>query len=183
MVEHAKKFRQNYGSQSEQTSEVKDFEVHPGAGVGGKVGEKTILVGNRRLMWASNVPVLPEVDAYISENEELARTCILVSINGRLAGALAVTDPVKPEAARVISFLQSMSISCIMVTGDNYATATAIAKEVGIREVFAETDPLGKADRIKELQVIFIFIMLLGSLFICLSAYHSYNKFIEFRKK
>jgi Cu+-exporting ATPase len=48
-----------------------------------------------------------------------------------------------------------MGISSIMVTGDNWATASAIAKEVGIEKVFAETDPLGKADRIKDLQVSF----------------------------
>lgn len=155
VVEHAKKLRQKYVAQTEYIPEVKDFEVHPGAGVGGRVGERTVFVGNKRLMYACNVPVGPEVEAYITEHEELARTCVLVSIDGKVAGAFAVTDPVKPEAARVISFLCSMNISSIMVTGDNWATANAIAKEVGIEKVFAETDPLGKADRIKELQVIF----------------------------
>ena len=65
-------------------------------------------------------------------------------------------DRVKPEAERVISFLHSIGISAIMVIGDNWVTAATIAKEVGIKTVFAETDPLGKADRIKDLQVCFI---------------------------
>lgn len=78
---------------------------------------------------------------------------MLVAIDGKVAGSFAVTDPVKPEAARVISYLHSMGLSSIMVTGDNWATAAAIAWEVGIDKVFAETDPMGKADRIKELQV------------------------------
>lgn len=153
VVEHAKKLRQKLGSPIEHVSEAKDFEVHTGAGVSGKVGEKMVLVGNRRLMQTFQVPVFPEVDDYMMKNEQLARTCILVAIDGKVAGAFAVTDPVKPEAQIVVSCLRSMGISSIMVTGDNRATANAVAKEVGIDEVFAETDPLGKANKIKELQV------------------------------
>ncbi|XP_070674481.1 copper-transporting ATPase HMA4-like isoform X2 [Malus domestica] len=77
---------------------------------------------------------------------------VLVSIDGKIAGSFAVTDPVKPEAARVISYLHSMNITSIMVTGDDWATAAASAMEVGMDKVYTETDPLGKADRIKELQ-------------------------------
>ncbi|PON78856.1 P-type ATPase, subfamily IB [Parasponia andersonii] len=153
VVGHAKRLRQNLGSNGEHIADIKEFEVHPGAGVGGKVGHRTVLVGNRRLMRAFNVPVGPQVEGYISENEHLARTCVLVAIDGEVAGAFSVTDPVKPEAGRVISFLRSMGISSIMVTGDNLATGTAVAKEVGIDRVFAETDPAGKADKIKELQL------------------------------
>lgn len=153
VVTHAKKLRQKFGSDPEPITEVKDFEVHTGAGVSGRVGEKVVLVGNRRLMQAYHVPVSSEVEDFISENEQLARTCLLVSIGGKVAGAFAVTDPLKPESQIVVSYLRSMGISSIMVTGDNWATAAAMAKEVGIDKVFAETDPLGKADKIKELQV------------------------------
>ncbi|KAH6809321.1 heavy metal atpase 5 [Perilla frutescens var. frutescens] len=153
VVEHARMLRLKHGSQNDQFTEVKDFKVHPGAGVGGKIGERAILVGNRRLMQMSNVPIVSEVDTYVSENEHLARTCVLVAIEGRITGAFAVTDPVKPEAALVVSYLHSMNISSVMVTGDNWATATAIGSQVGIKKVFAETDPLGKADKIKELQL------------------------------
>ncbi|KAJ6428072.1 hypothetical protein OIU84_023481 [Salix udensis] len=152
VVKHAKRLRQKIGPNTENITEVKDFEVHTGAGVSGKVGDRNVLVGNRRLMQACNVSVGSEVENYIREHEQLARTCVLVAIDGWVAGAFAVTDPVKPEAACVVSFLRSMGISSIMVTGDNWATASAIAKEVGIEKVFAETDPLGKADRIKDLQ-------------------------------
>ncbi|XP_031256938.1 copper-transporting ATPase HMA4-like [Pistacia vera] len=153
VVKHAKKLRQKFGSHTEQVTEAKDFEVHTGAGVSGKVGDKTVLVGNKRLMRTFHVPVESAVEDYISENEQLARTCVLVAIEGKVAGAFAVTDPVKPEAQVVVSFLRSMGISSIMVTGDNWATATAIAKEAGIEKVIAETDPIGKADKIKELQL------------------------------
>ncbi|KAL6976685.1 Copper-transporting ATPase hma4 [Sarracenia purpurea var. burkii] len=162
VIKHAKKLNQKYGSQPEKITDVEDFEVHPGAGVSGKVGDRMVLVGNKRLMRDFNVPIGPEIEEYISETEQLARTCVLVAIGGSVAGAFAVTDPVKPEAERVISFLHSMGISSIMVTGDNWATATAIAKQAGIREVFAETDPLGKADKIKELQMKGVTVAMVG---------------------
>ncbi|OMO78083.1 Cation-transporting P-type ATPase [Corchorus olitorius] len=152
-LEHARKLRQKIESNNQHLTEARDFEVHPGTGVSGKVGDKMVLVGNKRLMQSYNVTVGPDIESYISENEQLARTCVLVAIDGEVAGAFAVTDPVKPEAQPVISYLCSMGISSIMVTGDNWATAAAIAKEVGIEHVFAETDPVGKADRIKEFQM------------------------------
>lgn len=153
VVEHAKKMHQQYGLNTEHRTEVRDFEVYPGSGVGGNVGGKMVLVGNRRLMHAHDILVKPEVEDYMQESEELARTCVLVAVDGMISGAFAVSDPVKPEAKHVISFLRSMGITSIMVTGDNWATAHAIAKEVGIESVFAETDPPGKADKIKELQM------------------------------
>nr|XP_043609864.1 copper-transporting ATPase HMA4-like [Erigeron canadensis] len=152
VVEYAKNQLPDHKVQNGKGSVVKDFEVHPGAGVGCKVGDRTVLVGNKKLMRLSNVPVELAVENYFSDNEKLARTCVIVAIDGKVAGAFAVTDPVKPEAARVISFLRSMNINSIMVTGDNWSTATAIANEVGIENVFAEIDPVGKADRIKDLQ-------------------------------
>ncbi|CAN4118047.1 unnamed protein product [Withania somnifera] len=153
VVDHAKKLCLKNGAENEYHPEIEDFEVHTGAGVSGKVGERKILVGNRRLMHAFNVHVNSEVDNYISKHEHLARTCVLVAVDEKIAGAFAVTDPVKPDAAGVVSFLHSMDITSVMVTGDNWATARAVASEVGIQMVFAETDPLGKADKIKELQL------------------------------
>ncbi|KAF1877283.1 hypothetical protein Lal_00012054 [Lupinus albus] len=153
VVAYAKRLRQKFGSRAEDVPDVKDFEVHVGAGVCGKVGRRTVLVGNKRLMHACNVPICSEVERYIFENEIQARTCVLVSIDGKIAGAFSVSDPVKPEAKRVISFLHSMGIASIIVTGDNFATAIAIAREVGIDEVLAETNPLGKVDKVKELQM------------------------------
>lgn len=153
VVGHAKKLHQQYGSYNDHTVEAKDFEVHPGAGVSANIGGKMVLVGNKRLMLAFQVPISPEVQDHMSDTENLARTCVLVAVDGMICGAFAVSDPLKPEAGHVISFLSSMSISSIMVTGDNWATASAIARDLGISAVFAETDPVGKAEKIKELQV------------------------------
>ncbi|KAI4304828.1 hypothetical protein MLD38_040293 [Melastoma candidum] len=152
IMDYSKRIRQTFGSSADHLQEVKDFEVHTGAGVTGKVGERVVAVGNRKLMKTFNATLGRKVEDYISENERQARTCVLVAIDGKVAGAFAVTDPVKPEAGRVISFLHSMGISSVMVTGDNLSTATAIAKEIGIHKVFAETDPAGKAKIIREMQ-------------------------------
>ncbi|XP_020585517.1 probable copper-transporting ATPase HMA5 isoform X2 [Phalaenopsis equestris] len=152
VVEYTMKLHSKYGSSNEHVIDAKDFKVHPGAGVGAIICGKAVLVGNKKLMLASNVLVSREVDEYVAETENLARTCVLVAIDGEISGALAVSDPLKPEAAQVVSFLASMDIKSIMITGDNQATATAIAREVGIDTVFAETDPVGKAERIKDFQ-------------------------------
>ncbi|GJR10814.1 copper-transporting ATPase HMA4-like protein [Tanacetum coccineum] len=152
IVNHAKHLLPNNKTQPPNTLSVTDFQVHPGAGVECKLGTKTVLIGNKKLMSSFNIHITPEAQNYFSENEKLARTCVLFSIDYKIAGAVAVTDPVKPEASRVISYLHSMNIKTIMVTGDNWSTARAIASEIGIEKVLAERDPLGKADKIKDLQ-------------------------------
>ncbi|KAI3822873.1 hypothetical protein L1987_10472 [Smallanthus sonchifolius] len=158
VVEHAKNRLPNHKTQPSNGSTVKDFEVHPGAGVGCKVGAKTVLIGNKRLMRSFNIPIGLEAENYLLDNEKLA----LVAIDNKIVGAVAVTDPVKPEAARVVSYLQAMNIRTVMVTGDNRSTATAIATEIGIENVFAETDPLGKAEKIKELQAKGMIVAMVG---------------------
>ncbi|XP_047081249.1 copper-transporting ATPase HMA4 [Lolium rigidum] len=152
IVQYTKNLREQYGSDSDHMLDSKDFEVHPGAGVSANVEGKLVLVGNKRLMQEFEAPMSSEVEEYMSEMEGLARTCVLVAIDRIICGALAVSDPLKPEAGRVISYLTSMGITSIMVTGDNWATAKSIAKEVGISTVFAEIDPVGKAEKIKDLQ-------------------------------
>lgn len=149
--------RKKFGSRTERLKRVENFEVFPGAGVGGKVDKIPVLVGNRRLLQAHNIAVGPQVDRYVVENERLAQTCILVAINGRVAGGFGVTDPPKPGTRAVISYLRSIGITSIMVTGDNWATAFAVARGVGINEVFAEMDPTGKANKIKTLKVKLLF--------------------------
>ncbi|KAF3780725.1 putative copper-transporting ATPase [Nymphaea thermarum] len=162
VVEHAKNLRHQYGSTIAPSLDTKDFQAHPGTGVSVTIGNRKVLVGNKRLMLDANIELSHEVEYYITGAEQLARTCILVAIEGKIVGAFAVTDPVKPEAERVVSFLSSMHISSIMVTGDNWATAAAVAKEVGIHSVFAETDPLGKAEKIKELQMKGVTVAMVG---------------------
>eukprot|EP01018_Ginkgo_biloba_P032559 Gb_22148 [translate_table: standard] len=153
VVEYGQKLRGKYGSDQGFLLEAQDFQALPGQGVQAMVQHKEILVGNRRLMVDSDINLASEVEEHLQETEQLAKTCVLVAIDKQIAGAFAVADPVKPEAETVVSILHSMGIASIMVTGDNWGTANAIAREVGIEMVFAETEPLGKAERVKELQM------------------------------
>ena len=82
----------------------------------------------------------------------VGKTPMFVAVEGRLAGVIAVADPIKPESKEAISELRRMGLEIVMLTGDNRRTAEAVARQVGIERVFAEILPAGKADQVKQLQ-------------------------------
>ncbi|URE06387.1 copper-transporting ATPase [Musa troglodytarum] len=96
------------------------------------------------------IPV--ETSEILAETEGMAQSGIIISINQELTGIIAISNPLKPGAPDVISLLKSMKVKSIMVTGDNWGTANAIAQEVGIDTVIAEAKPDQKAKKVKELQ-------------------------------
>lgn len=152
IVEYAKKLK---GENDSPQHEVTDFEAIPGRGVRAMVDVKLIHVGNTKLMTEAEVPISEEVQSHLRETESMARTGVLVAIDKELVGVVSIADPVKPEAARVIQILKSMGVQSMMVTGDNWGTARAIAREVGIpdQSVRAESLPEDKARIVKEIQV------------------------------
>ncbi|XP_077219867.1 copper-exporting ATPase / responsive-to-antagonist 1 / copper-transporting ATPase (RAN1) [Tasmannia lanceolata] len=142
--------------------DVLDFSALPGKGVQCLIQGKRVLVGNRRLMAESGVTIPSEVEIFLVELEENAKTGILVASNDILIGVLGVADPLKREAAVVIEGLKKMGIQPVMVTGDNWRTARAVAKEVDIQDVRAEVMPAGKADVIHSLQKEGIVVAMVG---------------------
>ncbi|PIN17257.1 Cation transport ATPase [Handroanthus impetiginosus] len=126
--------------------DVSDFSALPGQGVQCYIGGKKILVGNRKLMIENRVTIPEHVENFVVELEESAKTGILVAYDNDLVGVLGIADPLKREAAVVIEGLIKMGVNPVMVTGDNWRTAKAVAKEVGITDVRAEVMPAGKAD-------------------------------------
>lgn len=114
---------------------------------------KEVLVGNKSLMVENDITITLDAEEVLAEAESLAQTGILVSIDKELVGVISISDPLKPEAREVISILKSMKVKSIVITGDNWGTANAIAKEVGIDTVIAEAKPEHKAEKVKELQV------------------------------
>ena len=96
--------------------EAKEFQALPRKGVCGIVLAKEILVGNRRLMLDLDINLTLEVEEHLLETEQLARTCVLVSIDKKIECAFVVLDPVKLEFETMVSILKYMGMTSIMVT-------------------------------------------------------------------
>nr|GLL48530.1 probable copper-transporting ATPase HMA5 [Ipomoea trifida] len=154
IVEYAKKNRSRREDEEEVWvwPEAREFESITGHGVKAVVQNKEVVIGNKSLMVRRGIAIGDSGEEILAETEELAQTGILVAIDGELVGILAVSDPLKPCVAQVISILKSMKVKSLLITGDNWGTAKSIAKEVGIEDVIAEAKPEDKAKKVKELQ-------------------------------
>ncbi|XP_031278477.1 copper-transporting ATPase RAN1 [Pistacia vera] len=129
-----------------------EFSALPGRGIQCFIEGKRVLVGNRKLLIASGITIPTHAESYLVELEESAQTGILVACDDNLIGVLGVADPLKRESAVVVEGLMKMGVRPVMVTGDNWRTARAVAKEVGIQDVMAEVMPAGKADAVRSFQ-------------------------------
>ncbi|KAM0949536.1 putative P-type Cu(2+) transporter [Dioscorea sansibarensis] len=150
IVQYAKRFRDD---DNHVWPVARDFVSVTGHGVKAIVRGKEIIVGNKSLMLDSGIHIPVEASELLWEAEEMAQTEIIVSMNQEVVGIILISDPLKPGTQDVISILNSMKVKSIMVTGDNWGTAKAIAKEVGIDTVVAEARPEQKAEKVKELQM------------------------------
>ncbi|BAS90429.1 copper-transporting ATPase HMA5 [Oryza sativa Japonica Group] len=149
VVEHAKKF---HSEESHVWTEARDFISVTGHGVKAKISGRAVMVGNKSFMLTSGIDIPVEALEILTEEEEKAQTAIIVAMDQEVVGIISVSDPIKPNAREVISYLKSMKVESIMVTGDNWGTANAISKEVGIENTVAEAKPEQKAEKVKELQ-------------------------------
>ncbi|XVF13143.1 hypothetical protein REPUB_Repub08aG0182800 [Reevesia pubescens] len=150
IVEYGKKFRED--EENPAWPEARDFVSVTGHGVKAVVRNREVIVGNKSLMLDHNIAIPADAQDLLTETEGMAQTGILVSIDGEVTGVLAVSDPVKPGAQEVNSILKSMNVRSIMVTGDNWGTASSIARQIGIETVVAEAKPEQKAEKVKDLQ-------------------------------
>ena len=130
--------------------EPKDFEAVTGKGVKARLNGKEVLVGSRKLVVQARGADLME--RALKRLEEEAKTAMLVAIDDRIAGVIAVADILKEDSIQAIRELEKMGIETAIITGDNRGTAEAIARKVGISRVLAEVLPDGKVDEIKRLQ-------------------------------
>ncbi|MGG4385953.1 heavy metal translocating P-type ATPase [Priestia megaterium] len=127
------------------------FEAIPGYGVKATVQERELLVGTRKLMNQHKV----NIDTALEEMTNLERegkTAMLVALDGKYAGMLAVADTIKATSKEAVSRLKEMGLEVMLITGDNRQTAQAIAMQAGIEYVIAEVLPEGKAEEVKKLQ-------------------------------
>ncbi|WP_337035114.1 heavy metal translocating P-type ATPase [Paenibacillus illinoisensis] len=130
---------------------TESFEAIPGFGIKAVVDGKELLIGTRRLMDKFDVEA-KQAYTTMSTLEESGKTAMLVAIDKKYAGMVAVADTIKDTSQAAVSRLKEMGIQVIMITGDNERTAKAIAAQVGIDHVLAEVLPEGKADEVKKLQ-------------------------------
>ncbi len=132
-------------------SKVSQFAASAGHGVSANIDEQALLFGNTALMAEHKIAT----DGYNEQLEQFAhlgQTPMLLAVNQRIVGIIAVSDPIKKDSAAAVQHLQHLGIRLIMVTGDNKITANAIAKQAGISEVRAQVLPQDKAAVVKELQ-------------------------------
>ena len=132
-------------------AEPQGFQAMRGRGIVATVDGRQVLVGSRRLMEEHGVGAT-SVEEKVRNLEEEAKTAMLVAIDGRLAGIVAVADTLKEDSAAAIGELHRMGLETVMITGDNRRTGEAIARRVGIDHVLAEVLPDGKVAEVQSLQ-------------------------------
>lgn len=128
-----------------------DFQAVPGQGVGGRVEGRGVLLGNPALLAARGV-AWEAARADLAARQGEGQTVMLLARDGKLAGWLAVADPVRATTAEAIRLLHEDGMRLVMATGDSRATAEAVARRLGIDEVHAEVLPADKAALVRRLQ-------------------------------
>jgi Cu+-exporting ATPase len=142
-------------------SEAESFQSVTGRGVLGVVDGRAVAIGNALLM--SDYSVM--ADPLREEAQRLAgegKTPMYVAVDGQLAGLAAVADPIKPSSRAAITRMKRMGLQVVMLTGDNRATAEAVARQAGIDRVVAEVLPEGKVAEIKRLQEAGVVVAMVG---------------------
>jgi Cu+-exporting ATPase len=128
------------------------FKAEAGLGVAARVEKHTVAVGNIRMMELAAFG-LSGLENEIDRLQVEAKTAMLVAIDGRVAGLIAVADTLKPGSPESVTRLNKMGLQVILLTGDNQKTAKAIGRLAGINKILAEVMPDGKAAEVKRLQV------------------------------
>jgi len=134
---------------SQKTARVEGFKAIPGKGVQGKVDDREVKVVSPGYLRENNISI---DDDRIERLSAQGKTVVFVMIDGKLRGAIALADIIRPESKMAISMLKEMGIRCMMLTGDNRQVADWVSKEIGLDEYFAEVLPQEKVQKVKEVQ-------------------------------
>ncbi len=138
-------------SLEQQVSDVQDFKAIPGRGVQGTVDGQTLLMGNHRLMEENGLSS-PELKAELATHEKQGRTVTLLANGKEVLALFAVADTIKETSRKAIADLKALGVTTVMLTGDNSATAKAIASEAGIDDARGDLLPEAKLEAIKDMQ-------------------------------
>jgi len=135
-----------------ELSEAKNFEAVTGKGVVGMIDDKQIALGNKKLLEQQSVTVSTDEEQIVAEAQNKGKTISYLSIEGKVAGFIAISDAIKPTSREAIRQLTEAGIEVIMFTGDNPLTAKAVAQELNLSDYKAECLPSDKLEEIKRLQ-------------------------------
>ncbi|WP_417669049.1 heavy metal translocating P-type ATPase [Pseudoalteromonas tetraodonis] len=130
---------------------VSDFNAVTGQGVTGRLNGQTLLFGNEALISQHNISIA-EAKEQAEQLASAAKTPMYFAIDTQLQAIIAVADPIKDDSAEAIKRLQKKGIHVVMLTGDNQATAKAVANKVGIKDFIAQVMPDGKASEVTKRQ-------------------------------
>ncbi|MFW5799908.1 MAG: heavy metal translocating P-type ATPase [Spirochaetota bacterium] len=146
------KAKENNKENNIDFKKVTKFDTYGGKGVKGNIADNEIYIGNRSLLKEKGINITELKESKITELENEGKTTILIAINKELKGIISIRDPLKDDTKLAIEQFKKAGIKVAMITGDNYRTANAIAKEIGIQEVLAEVMPDEKSSEVKKLQ-------------------------------
>jgi Cu2+-exporting ATPase len=138
---------------------VENFNSIPGKGAEGRVDGKEVKVVSPGYLREQNID---SADERVEPLQAQGKTVVFVLVDGKLKGALALADIVRPEAKQAIDALKALNIRCMMLTGDNKATAKWVSDQVGLDEYFAEVLPQDKAAKVKEVQARGVLVAMTG---------------------
>lgn len=144
---------------SEEKLAVENFKSIPGKGAEGKVDGREIKVVSPGYLRENNIAFS---DPRVEPLQAQGKTVVFVLVDGALKGALALADIIRPEAKQAIAALKALNIRCMMLTGDNKATAKWVSDQVGVDEFFAEVLPQDKAAKVKEVQARGVLVAMTG---------------------
>tara|TARA_R110002049_G_scaffold309051_3_gene516233 strand:+ start:17296 stop:19668 length:2373 start_codon:yes stop_codon:yes gene_type:complete len=143
----------NYGKSKDITFlEVKNFTSITGKGVTGTINNEKIALGNQKLMASENASISETLQNNMSEFQQQGKTVPILSVNGKAVGFVIISDKIKESSKKAIDSLQSKGIQIIMLTGDNKATAKAVAEILHIKHFKAEVLPEQKLQEVETLQ-------------------------------
>ena len=138
---------------------VTEFKALPGRGAEGIVEGRAVKVVSPGYLREHGIEM---TDTRIERLSAQGKTVIFVLVDGRLAGALALADVIRPESREAVAKLKAMGIQCMMLTGDNRLVAKWVAEELGLDDYFAEVLPKEKAEKIKEVQARGLVVAMVG---------------------
>lgn len=130
-----------------------DTDIITGHGLSVKLDNKTILIGNRKLLVANGIAIDENTEKYIQSEEAEAQTAVLVADSEKLLGVVSIADKLRPDGAKLIKELKALGVKkVVMLTGDNKLAAKSIANKLGLDDYYAELLPEDKVAKLKELQ-------------------------------